>query len=32
VQQRFAVPLQVANGGLREGIALSLFASLAAAA
>ena len=32
VQQRFAVPLQVANDGLREGIALSLFASLSAAA
>jgi exopolyphosphatase/guanosine-5'-triphosphate,3'-diphosphate pyrophosphatase len=29
---RLGVPLQVANGGLREGVALSMLASLAAAA
>jgi len=32
VQRRFAVPLHVVDGGLREGVALSLLASLPAAA
>jgi hypothetical protein len=32
VQRRFAVPFQVVDGGLREGVALSVLASLPAAA